>query len=112
MASRRIYAIPVVERLHPQRGRLKDSLGCGYFGMLRDIKGERSLISVPQCFSMAQRFGWREAPSQTTVLVDGYRGVGCLLTGSWLGRSMADFDRRLMSWRPHQITQFSQTGLE
>ncbi|KAK9907835.1 hypothetical protein M0R45_000206 [Rubus argutus] len=59
---------------------------------------------------MAQWFGWREALSRTAVLVGGYRRVGCLLSSSLLGRSMADFGQRLMPWRSRATSISADSG--
>lgn len=44
--SNALLGLRISRRLRPHRGRLKDSLGCGYFGMLREIEGAKSAVNV------------------------------------------------------------------
>ena len=105
VVSRRIHEIPAIGSLHPRRGHLKDSLGCGYLDMLMNIRGAKwevarfSPIWVTHGFSMAQRVCWEEAPTQTVVFAGGNCEVGRLLISSCLGRSKMEFVRRLLRWR-------------
>lgn len=88
------------------RGPREPPPGSAFVGISTEIGGAKwevtrfSPIWVMQNFSMAQRVCWKEAPTQTDVFASGNCEIGRLLIGSYLGRSNAEFVRRLLGWRP------------